>query len=235
MPKNLVNAPTFPFEFSITRSNRKTLSIIIKSGNVEIKSPIYTRNVEIFDFIRQKQNWIEKHLTEQEIKLSQRLVIAEGYDVLFFGKPRRIRIFHARQPKVELTNSSLRIYTRNGDPQELEKQFNQWLKYQASEYMTTQTIKMARKLGVERKLKKVVFRKTKTKWGHCENNGTIQYNWLTMMAPKPVIDYLIAHESSHLKHMNHSAKFWETVASICPDYLNLKDWLSTYGHRFWTE
>ena len=191
--------------------------------------------VEIYDFLAQKQAWIQKHLAEQEVQLTQRLVLAEGHEVMFFGKPRRIKVILASsRPKIEITDKSLLIYSKSSEPGDLERHFNKWLKEQASEYMTTQTIKTARRLGVEHKLKDVVFRKTKTKWGHCQSDGTIQYNWLTMMAPKPVIDYLIAHECSHLVHMNHSKAFWQTVNSVCPDYRNLKDWLSTYGHRFWT-
>jgi predicted metal-dependent hydrolase len=229
------NFPTFPFIFEIKRSNRKTLSIIIKSGKIEVKSPINMPEVDIYDFVTEKQHWIEKHLAEQEVKLTQKLVITDGYDVMFFGKPRRIEVIYAGRPKVEITDDRLLIFSRSNDPDTLEKHFSKWLKLQASEYMTTQTIKTARALGVEERLKDVIFRKTKTKWGHCGSDGTIQYNWLTMMAPKEVIDYLIAHESSHLVHMNHSKRFWQTVASVCPDYKNLKDWLKTYGHRFWTE
>ncbi len=191
--------------------------------------------VDIYSFLSQKKRWIEKHLTEQEVKLTQRLVITDGYEVMFFGKPRRIEVIDASKPRVEITDDRLLIFSRSNDPDILEKHFSNWLKRQASEYMTTQTIKTARALGVERRLKEVVFRRTKTKWGHCSSDGTIQYNWLTMMAPKPVIDYLIAHESSHLIHMNHSKKFWQTVAIICPDYKDLTGWFKTYGHRFWTE
>jgi predicted metal-dependent hydrolase len=227
--------PTFIFNFDIKRSKRKTLAIIIKSGKIEVKSPIYIPEVDIYTFVAEKQHWIEKHLAEQEVKLTQKLVITEGYEVMFFGKPRRIEVIYTGKPKVEITDDRLLIYSRSNEPEVLEKHFSKWLKHQATEYMTTQTIKTARALGVEERLKEVIFRKTKTKWGHCGSDGTIQYNWLTMMAPKEVIDYLIAHESSHLIHMNHSKRFWQTVASVCPDYKNLKDWLKTYGHRFWTE
>ncbi len=202
---------------------------------MEVKSPNYLPEVDIYAFLAEKQGWIEKHLTEQEVKLSQRLVIADGHEVMFFGIPRRIEVIYAGRPKVEITDDRLLIYSRSNEPEVLEKHFSKWLKHQATEYMTTQTIKAARALGVEERLNEVIFRKTKTKWGHCGSDGTIQYNWLTMMAPKEVINYLIAHESSHLIHMNHSKRFWNTVEKICPDYKNLKDWLKTYGHRFWTE
>ncbi len=222
------------FSYKIVRSKRKTLAIIIKSGEVEVKSPTYLSEVEILSFVEQKASWVERQLAEQRVRLAQKLVLEDGREVPFFGLPRRIEVILSAQQQVKLHDRRLLIYTRQNTPEQLEKLLHRWLLQQAREYMATQTIKLARQLGVEHKLKQVVFRKTRSKWGHCCADGTIQYNWLSMMAPKPVIDYLIAHESSHLLHMNHSTAFWRTVASICPDYRDLKDWLQNHGHRFWT-
>ena len=191
--------------------------------------------MDIYDFIKQKKSWIEKQLVEQQVKLSQKLVIADGRFIPFFGKTRRVEVIISPKAKVEITDDRLLIYTRQNKPDILGKLFHLWLRKQASEYMTTQTIKTVRELGISEGLKEVLFRKTRTTWGHCSHDGIIQYNWLTMMAPKPVIDYLIAHESSHLIHMNHSKAFWKTVAKVCPDYKDLKDWLKHHGHRFWTD
>jgi predicted metal-dependent hydrolase len=38
----------------------------------------------------------------------------------------------------------------------------------------------------------------------------------------PVIDYVVAHELSHLRVMNHSPSFWSTVATVVPDYQELR-------------
>jgi predicted metal-dependent hydrolase len=226
--------PTFPFNYSITRSKRKTLAIYIKSGKIDIRAPLNSPDKWINEFIETKTPWIQKQLSDQQQKLAQKLVIADNCTVSFFGHPRTIQVIISTQQKIEMNWDHLFIYTRKNTPEQLEKLFNRWLMDQAKEYMATQTIKTARILGVESKLKEVVFRKTKTKWGHCCHDGTIQYNWLTMMAPKPVVDYLIAHETSHLLHMNHSKRFWATVEKLCPDYLNLTDWLKHNGHRLWT-
>jgi predicted metal-dependent hydrolase len=99
--------------------------------------------------------------------------------------------------------------------------------------MHNKTRYYARELGLEHKLGKVTYRKTRTKWGHCDESGDIQFNWLLMLAPKPVLDYLIAHETSHLRYLNHSARFWRTVESLCPRYKEHRDWLTNNGHRLW--
>ena len=225
---------TFPFKVDIKRSNRKYLIICVKSGKVEVRAPRYSSIKWINDFVYDKQDWILEELAKQKRQIRQRLVIADGREFTFLGKPRTIVVLISSQQDVRLTRDFLFIYTRKNKPEQLEKLFNAWLKDKAMEYMAVETFKVARQLGVNHKLKNVVFRKTRAKWGHCCADGTIQYNWLTMMAPREVIHYLIAHECSHLRHMDHSRRFWDTVASVCPNYQELRHWLSENGHRFWS-
>lgn len=225
---------TLPFDVEIKRSNRKSLVLYVKSGNVEVRAPRYASSKWINDFVFDKQDWILGELARQKRQIRQRLVIADGREITFLGKPRTIVVLVSAQQDVRLTRDFLFIYTRKHTPDRLEKLFNNWLKDKAREYMAVETFKVARQLGVNHKVKNIVFRKTRSKWGHCCADGTIQYNWLTMMAPREVVHYLIAHECSHLRHMNHSARFWNTVASVCPNYRELRNWLSDNGHRFWS-
>jgi predicted metal-dependent hydrolase len=225
--------PTLAFPHEIVRSKRRTLVVYVKKGQVEVRAPMRAPQYWIQSFLKEKTPWILEQLATQKQKQAESLVIADGRQFTFLGKPRVIVVVLAKQQKAQLKGDALYLYSRDSSRTKLEKLFNTWLLDQAREYMTTQTIKTARLLGVDHKLKEVVFRKTKSKWGHCCEDGTIQYNWLTMMAPREVVDYLIAHETSHLRHLNHSPKFWNTVGSICPDYKELRHWLANNGHRFW--
>ncbi len=59
----------------------------------------------------------------------------------------------------------------------------------------------------------------------------VQYNWLIMLAPANCVDYLIAHEICHLKHMNHSKTYWALVESVCPHYRESRRWIKANEHR----
>ena len=69
-----------------------------------------------------------------------------------------------------------------------------------------------------------------TRWGSCSSNKNLHFNWKLIMAPSPVIDYVISHELSHLTEMNHSRAFWETVRRMFPLYRQYRTWLKRHGH-----
>lgn len=224
--------PTLPFEYEVVRSRRKTLAIHIRGGKVTINSPLKASVSWISEFVSDNVSWIQGKIKDQLKKEKEYLVLADGREVPFLGKARVLKVVMAARAKVQLSEAQLVVHTPTRD--KLEKIWSNWLLEQAREYMVTQTIKTAKALGLDHKLKKVVFRKTRSKWGHCEDNGLIQFNPIVMMAPQEVIDYLIVHEVSHLRHLDHSPRFWKTVSTLCPDWKKHKEWLNLNGHKLWT-
>ena len=57
-----------------------------------------------------------------------------------------------------------------------------------------------------------------TRWGSAKADGSIRLHWRLIQFDAKVIDYVIAHELSHLRELNHSPRFWATLASVMPDY-----------------
>jgi predicted metal-dependent hydrolase len=84
---------------------------------------------------------------------------------------------------------------------------------------------------------RVSVRDTSSRWGSCSSTGRLSYSWRLILAPPFVLDYLAAHEVAHLVEMNHSARFWRVVRSVCPDMERAKAWIDAHGadlHRYGT-
>jgi predicted metal-dependent hydrolase len=76
---------------------------------------------------------------------------------------------------------------------------------------------------------KLVIKEQQMRWGSCTKNGTVNINWLILMAPMRIVDYVLVHELAHLKHPDHSTAFWLTLQSVLPDYESRKEWLRING------
>ena len=78
---------------------------------------------------------------------------------------------------------------------------------------------------------RITLRQQKTRWGSCSANGNLNFNWLLILAPAPVLDYVVVHELCHRKEMNHSQAFWKEVEAVLPDYREQKKWLKENGWK----
>lgn len=218
------------FDYQVRRSHRKTAAIHVGRQGVEVRIPGYVSDQWAHEFILSKQQWISHKLSEQSQQQTRLPMVAFGQCIWVLGESIELRY----QPGVRpgwLMGKGVLSYQAPTEPTvaQLITLLQGYFKQLAQQYMPVVTQQMTLRLNQGHKLQKVVFRRTKSKWGHCTSSGVIQYNWLIMGAPKAVIDYLICHEVSHLVHHNHSPAFWLQVANLCPDYKHQQAWLKQHS------
>jgi predicted metal-dependent hydrolase len=76
---------------------------------------------------------------------------------------------------------------------------------------------------------KLTIRSQRTRWGSCSHTGAMSFNWRLLLAPEPVLDYVVEHEVCHLEVMDHSPRFWRLLESRVPDWRDHAAWLRRYG------
>ena len=76
---------------------------------------------------------------------------------------------------------------------------------------------------------KITIRNQRTRWGSCSGKGNLNFNCLLMLTPPEVMEYVVVHELCHRIELNHSAKFWNEVQRVLPDYKEQKEWLKNNG------
>ena len=81
-------------------------------------------------------------------------------------------------------------------------------------------------------IKSVRLKYNTSNWGSCSSSNNINLSTRLLLTPDEVIDYVIIHELSHLKEMNHSKKFWSWVKKACPDYRRHEEHLRLHGSEY---
>lgn len=76
---------------------------------------------------------------------------------------------------------------------------------------------------------RVTIRAQRTRWGSCSKKGNLNFNCLLALAPQNVLEYVVVHELCHIRHMDHSEKFWSDVERYFPEYKSARSWLKTDG------
>lgn len=222
-----------PFVCNVIRSKRRTMVIHVRHDSVEARVPMFVTSIQVQAFIDKHRDWIIGKLEHKAAQEAQLLTLKDGGTIYYKGKTHTVRFIEDSRDEIVISGTEFRFYGRRMTEASAARALQRWLLAQARAVLPQRTRALADYLQAGPRLKEVVFRKTKTKWGHCTASGRIQFNWLIMLAPDAIIDYMICHEVCHLLQMNHSRKFWSLVESVCPDYRIYVKWLRKHEHRLW--
>lgn len=127
-------------------------------------------------------------------------------------KPRIVR--HGQQIVAELP-ASVNLATPELQ-RELRDAVIGALRVEAKSYLPKRLAYLAAQHGFS--YERVRFSHAGSRWGSCSSTGTISLNIALMKLPFELIDYVIIHELSHTREMNHSSDFWAQVEIGDPQY-----------------
>lgn len=131
----------------------------------------------------------------------------------------------ASRNRVKLQKGKLLVHLR--EDSRLDDVLVIWLRGEAQTFLTRKSREFGDRMGLA--FSKLIIRGQKTRWASCSPRGNISFNWKLMMAPEPVIEYVVIHELAHLREMNHTSSFWRIVAEHCPHWRDYRKWLRDHG------
>ena len=100
-----------------------------------------------------------------------------------------------------------------GRPEHLPRRLRDWLTAELRGRLVP--LVHAKAARVERPVKRITVRDSRSRWGSCGPDGGLSFSWRLVFAPPEVLDYLVAHEVAHLVHLNHGPRFWALARSLC--------------------
>ena len=219
----------------ITRTKRKkTISILIKDGNVEVKAPFNLMQKEIDSFILKKEKWIKnKILFQKSIKKLPKKKFINGEVFKLLGKDLILKININDTKKTYIKNDYICLDLKNNtknNKEKIKKELELFFRSFSERILKEKTLIESKKMNL--KVKEIKVRSYKNRWGSCSSNGNISYNWKLIMAPERIINYVIIHELCHLIHFNHSRDYWREVSKKLPNYKENKEWLKSNQYLF---
>ena len=223
------------FEFTIAHSaRRRSVSIEIRKAQVVVRAPLGVAHSVVLNFLQQKAAWVRAKIAEQQQLLANQPKprgYTQGAQIPFMDEQLTLVLGHGTTSAIARRGNQLHLLlstrSRQSDDTQIRQLLARWYQQQALQILTQKTIALTRAMGLV--CSRVTIKATRSKWGHCTSQGAIQYNWQILLAPEAIVDYLVVHEVSHLRHHNHSSDFWALVASVCPSFKADRAWLKAEG------
>ncbi len=206
----------------IIRSKRKNIALVISvDATLVVRAPMWTPLSYIEKLVEEKFVWIERKMREFEKRpKAERKTFFEGEEFLYLGKKHKLALTSGL--KIEITDDFELLFPRVF-LWRAKARMHDWYKKQAKEKIGERTKIIASKLNLKYSTLKIS--NAKTNWGSCGPKNSLNFNWRLIMAPERVVDYVIIHELMHILEKNHSAKFWNKVAAVMPEYKQARKWL----------
>ena len=204
---------------------------------LSVRAPRWVTLGEIDVALHERAGWIIKHLKGQQARLaherSARIDWRDGATIMVLGAPCTMvlddavtgvvmqSIPDATQAEVGQPPRLLHVgLPQSATPEAMRDAVHAWLQREAMAIFKARCAHYAPQLGVT--VSRLSLSAARTRWGSAGADGSVRLNWRLVHYAMGCIDYVVVHELSHLRHMNHGPAFWRVVRSVMPEFAHAK-------------
>jgi predicted metal-dependent hydrolase len=223
---------SIPYTIRVSARARILRLVVRQESGLEIVVPHGVRSRQIEEALHRKASWILKSMR----RLQALPELRDGRELSCMGQLLRLQLSVSdrvalERPRVTLAGEILLVTLRQSDQNNsdvLRRTLEGWFRRRAHTLIPERLMAANQTFGF--RYGRVTIKEQKSRWGSCSRAGNLNFNWRLLMAPLPVLDYVLIHELAHLQELNHAPAFWQLVASACPDYQTQRRWLREHGH-----
>lgn len=218
-------------DYRLMRSRRRTMIFSVSAEGLAVRAPYGMPMHTVEQAVQEKGRWIVRKLggmQERQARVdASRINWLDAPQLDFLGQkigiivaPEESKTRFQTNNNLNDTPSLLLALPAHANVKKIRDTTQHWLKEQATLLYTERLNHFAAQLGVT--WKTLHLSNANTRWGSAKADGSIRLHWRLIQFSPDVIDYVLVHELSHLRELNHSHRFWAIVASVFPDYLDLE-------------
>lgn len=236
--------------YEFKRGKRRTIGFSVGPDGLVVSAPRWIGLAEVHAALQEKAPWIVRKLDEARLRherqVANRIEWRDGAEIPFLGQPLRLVLdpSHAygnasavlqssTDPVTGVLCHSLHLgLSQQAGASQIRDAVQAWLMRQARRVFVERLDHFAPRLSVQ--WRKLALSSAGTRWGSARSDGSIRLHWRLVHFHMGVIDYVVAHELSHLRVMDHSPRFWDTVRSVVPDYAEVRGQLKEESVPQWS-
>ncbi len=209
--------------YRIRRSGRarRVRVTVDPSRGVEVVLPRRAAEREAAAAIRELRPWIERRI--RELERARATVAARAGTVPYLGESLRL-VAQPGRSRVHRRGGLLLVPAASG---ERFAGLERWYRRAARDEIAPRLDLACAAAGSS--YSQLTIRGQRTRWASCSPSGAMSFNWRLLLAPEPVLEYVVWHEVCHLEVMDHSPRFWALLGKRCPGYREQARWLRLHG------
>ena len=201
------------------RARKVSLRIDPRAGGVIVTLPARAAVAAGRALLLAHAGWVADRIA----RLPAPAAFVDGGSLPLDGVPLRIRHVPGRRGTA-VDGGELLV---GGAPEFLPRRVTDFLRAEARRRLGTLATDKAAQAGL--RVRRVVVKDTRSRWGSCTADGTLMFSWRLLLAPPFVQDYVVGHEAAHLRHMNHGREFWALADALTPHRTAATQWLDAHG------
>lgn len=214
--------------YLLKRSRRRSIGLRVDVDGLTVQAPLSASQKWLDAVLRDKAGWVLGKLLQLRANLPPEQEWQDGAALPFLGGQLRLTLLVGPSRAPFVCGDELLVGGGNEIIKtRLQKMVVSWYREQAMQCLRERVALYAPRLN----LVVPAFRLSNaaTRWGSCNARGELRFNWRLIKAPLEEIDYVVAHELAHIKHLDHSAAFWRVVTALYPDYQASRAALREHG------
>jgi len=205
------------------RRARHYILRISADGALRVTMPWRGSRAEAERFVGERHEWIERERYARSLEAGSREPWTSGAVITLRGAEVMLQVAPIDGSRVRVTVGECAIAVRGDAASDLRPHVERHLRRVAERDLPDRLRVLAADHALQ--VVGVTVRAQRSRWGSCSPSGRISLNWRLIQLPPHVSDYVLLHELAHLRHLNHSARFWREVDRLCPWHREARTWL----------
>lgn len=197
------------------RSSRYVRLGVSPAGDIRVSAPLFTPMYFIKNLVRKSRKELSQIIRQYRTLYSEDTSIGKSHKLVIESTDDTSEVVY-KKPYIIAKVNVMDDLLGEDIQSDIRTHAAKALRVEAKAYLPRRVMYISERFGFS--YEKLRFSHAKSRWGSCSSDGTISLNIALMKLPFELIDYVIIHELSHTRYLDHSQDFWQLVASCDSQY-----------------